>query len=150
MSDKLPVPTGLDPETFEAMFEGMGVSPASRQTFPSEPRPGLSDDPMTSSKERSSAIFHPDTLLPIEESSFPSNGTPRGSSSDMPWPVGMVLANHGILSKIVPNSPVSRAELVYETTVSSERAIVECAADSPYHVPAWVVARRMRGWRSAR
>uniref|UniRef100_A0A7S0HWH1 Uncharacterized protein n=1 Tax=Hanusia phi TaxID=3032 RepID=A0A7S0HWH1_9CRYP len=99
------------------MFEGMGAPPASRQTFPTELRADHRDDTMTSSKERSSAIFHPDTLLPVQENSFSSNGNSAMSASgDVPWPVGMVLANHGILSKVVPDSPVSRAELVYETT----------------------------------
>ena len=135
-------PVGMHGDEFDKMFgaAGMGGHETQRQTRASVPAGPVRDlrgveqqqiDSYTSSHERiyyeleqqgharqmpaepETGYLHPDTLMPM----------PRGASVhrgerpvDGGWAVGFVVADGGVIRKIVPQAPADRAELVQEST----------------------------------
>jgi len=62
-------------------------------------------------------MLHPDTLMPIMR---PSAGIDREASTlrdtvDGGWAVGFVVADGGVIRKIMPQAPADHAELVHES-----------------------------------
>lgn len=65
-------------------------------------------------------MLHPDTLMPIMRPSPGVDGMVRATASRDTvyggWAVGFVVADGGVIRKIVPQAPADHAELVQEST----------------------------------
>jgi hypothetical protein len=67
-------------------------------------------------------MLHPDTLMPIMRPSAGIDGVVRVAPNtafrdtvDGGWAVGFVVADGGVIRKIVPQAPADHAELVHES-----------------------------------
>ena len=64
-------------------------------------------------------MLHPDTLMPIMRPSAGIDGVVRARTAlldtDAGWAVGFVVADGGVIRKIVPQAPADHAELVQES-----------------------------------
>jgi len=131
-----PAPVGLSEDAFDSMFGGMGsVRGANVVSSPLAPGGARMDsDLMTSSNERGAPNkdahtwehLHPDTLRPMPRHQHsPPAGTPHHSISPRTaaqppsvgggWAVGFVVADSGVIRKVVAGTPADKACLQQES-----------------------------------
>ena len=122
-------PVGLQGDAFDAMFGGMGAAgthastPQTPTGFPPNQIQrdvagataplGRGSEMMTSSNERSmeaGSYLHPDTLRPM-----PPQHSPTQTPQDVGWAVGFVVADGGVIRKVVPDTPADKAILQRES-----------------------------------
>jgi len=132
-------PVGLDGDAFDAMFGGMGAGshasvPAEgvegRRVISSPRRAMHPSQTYTSSNERMQnermqtnsdgggvecSYLHPDTLMPMPRVTKTQSdaGIDSGEGG---WSVGFVVADGGVIRKLVPNTPAHNAMLVKESS----------------------------------
>lgn len=132
-----PAPVGLSEDAFDSMFGGMGsVRSAHVASSPLLAQGGarVGSDLMTSSNERGGPTedahawehLHPDTLRPMplrHQHSPPAaaqqNIPPRTAAPPAPagggWAVGFVVADSGVIRKVVAGTPADRAHFQQES-----------------------------------
>jgi hypothetical protein len=117
---------GPQGDAFDEMFEGMGASCTldpphgaqddTRMANPSKTVTGTSERADRSNSDSNDYCLHPDTLLPLLLSvPYDSRSSQRQVSVVHGWSVGYVLADGGVIRKVVPETPADCAQLIHQS-----------------------------------
>lgn len=147
-------PVGIQGDAFDAMFGGMGAARTHVSTPPAGvvlQRPAVppvdtnrevmatrevvttqldrGSEVMTSSNERSmdaGNYLHPDTLRPMPAQPSPTMHA-QHSSPTGGWAVGFVVADGGVIRRVVPDTPADKAILQRESAAGIWQVIESIA-----------------------